>query len=321
MLPRFHHEGGIDLVNFGDIRVFMLCNDNLYANIVPDKFKRFNQADHYLRSPQNSMVTLVDLESTDDPKYAVFISVKHLLDMVGDIAFHDVGCFVGDVGLQFANFARTYELPLHVHLYDPTLSGQLVPYNIALNTLEDYCTYHPVAVSDYEGFALFSELNSHSDSSRISLSSNVPANSIVPIMPLCKALEESGLPFFLKLDTENQEARILRHAAKIIQSSINIVGFEYHAYDDQVTHLIADLVSTHYIFDIGYLPKPFMSKPLEETVEDVLRLRNEVANRPFRYTDLLAISRKTPNVAQLIHKLRSMRQKPCLYELVLHDSD
>ncbi len=315
MLSRFYHSGGVDLVDLGDIRVFMICNDNLYTNFIPEISKRVNIQDHYRKQTLDSIVTMELLENTTDPKYSVYICLKHLLESDKSVNFFDIGCFVGDVGLQIAYFAKTHNLPIHVDLFDPTLSGQLVPYNITLNLLEDYTTFHNYAVSDYDGFALFNERPSHSDSSSLFQSSGGNATSIVPIVSLKSILDQDTSTFFLKLDTENQEARIIKHVYDKIRSSSNIICFEYHALDDAVTHLIADLVTSHYIFDIGYLPNPFTCCYMPERVEDLLKLRSDVAQRPFRYTDILAISRNIPNVDGLLNRLNSLNSKPISYNL------
>lgn len=316
MLSRFYHQGGVDLVDLGDIRVFMICNDNLYTNFVPENKKKIDIIDHYQRLNSDSSITKELLNNSNDPKFLVYKCLQHLLETEASLKFFDVGCFVGDVGLQIANFAKTLDLPIEVELFDPTLSGQLVPYNIELNSLESYCSYHSFAVSDYDGFALFNERPSHSDSSSLFQSSGGNATSIVPIVSLRSILNKSNGAFFLKLDTENQEARIIRHVFDNIRESYNIICFEYHAFDDNVTRLIADLVSTHYIFDIGYMPNPFRCQYMPEHVEDLLKLRSDVAQRPFRYTDILAISRKIPNVVGLLEQLNSLESKPMSYNLI-----
>jgi len=38
---------GIDVVDFGDYRLFMFTNDNLYDHLVGDSAKRFNLDEHY----------------------------------------------------------------------------------------------------------------------------------------------------------------------------------------------------------------------------------------------------------------------------------
>jgi hypothetical protein len=47
MLGRFYFPDGIDLVNLGDIRAFMLVNDNLYNLCVHAGARQYPLAKHY----------------------------------------------------------------------------------------------------------------------------------------------------------------------------------------------------------------------------------------------------------------------------------
>ncbi len=318
MLPRFFNQSGIDLVNLGDTRVFMLMNDNLYTHHVDNSYKNYTLANHYDLMPQKSLVDQDIVQNSNNPKYLMFILLWNLIHSFKSIVIHDVGCFVGEFGLQIANFARTHSLPVNVQFYDPTISGQLVPYNIILNNLNSFCTYNPVAVSNYEGLALFSEMASSSDSSKAIFNGGSFANSIVPVILLDKLIDLSEDLFFLKLDTENQEFNLIESIKSKIKIKPNVIVFEYHVVDDNLTRLIYELSETHYIIDIGYLPKPFISRIMGPTVQDLLDMRNEVAARPYRYTDILAISRNIPNIDHILARLNTLTVAPSKYELVLH---
>lgn len=59
MLGRFFRTGGIDLVDLGDLRAFMLVNDNLYKVCVNEQSRRYSVAKHFadrLRALRNSLL-------------------------------------------------------------------------------------------------------------------------------------------------------------------------------------------------------------------------------------------------------------------------
>ena len=71
-LPRFFHSEGVDLVNLGDCRAFMLTHDNLYKVGVADQHLGFPIDQHYAsierEGHQPSSVTLEGLSSVSDAR-------------------------------------------------------------------------------------------------------------------------------------------------------------------------------------------------------------------------------------------------------------
>jgi FkbM family methyltransferase len=311
-------QEGIDLVDFGDFRAFMLVEDNLYKITVPEDRKHFPIERHYeIRDRQGFSPSPVNGRNIDDmteARWGIYVVLDHLIRQGVKPAFLDVGSFIGDVGLRYANYFRTIGYDGHVYCFDPSLAGELIPYNIRLNGLEKFATYCPLAVSDMEGYISFYQRQGHSDSASASLGGG-QANTIVESIRLSRFIEQRGIQSaFIKLDTENLEQRIMGEIAGFLNDSVNAIGFEFHAHLNAMHPVVSRLLSTHVLFDIGYLPRPFCFRPI--LADGIAPFIQTVARRKYGYTDVLAISRKTPGLDELAQRLGRLVERPMEYWLV-----
>ncbi|HEY1687063.1 MAG TPA: FkbM family methyltransferase [Tepidisphaeraceae bacterium] len=319
LLPnRFCCQEGIDLVNFGDYRGFMLVEDNLYKITVPEDRKHFPIEKHYAICRQEgfsrSPVNRENIAQFTDSKWGIYIILDHLIRHGINPTFLDVGSFVGDVGMRYGNYFRTIHHAGQVYCFDPSLAGELIPYNIRLNGLEDFVTWIPRAVSDVEGFITFFQRQGHSDSASASMGGS-QANTIVESLCLSHFIADHAIQSaFIKLDTENLEQRIMADVAGFLKSSVNAIGFEFHAHLTGMHPVINQLLSTHVLFDIGYLPKPFCFRPI--TPETIAPFVQSISRRKYGYTDILAISRNTPKLGELSARLGQLTERPVEYWLV-----
>ena len=65
-------------------------------------------------------VDRTNADSISDVSLGLYILLLHLIDHCDDLAFIDVGCFVGDVSIRYANFFRTLGHNGKVICFDPT---------------------------------------------------------------------------------------------------------------------------------------------------------------------------------------------------------
>ena len=319
-LPRFFHSGGVDLVNLGDCRAFMLSQDNLYKVCVADQYRGFPIDQHYAwierDGHQVSSVTPEGLASVRDARYGVYLILHHLIANGTFPTFLDVGAYVGDVGIRYANFFRTLGYPGKVFCFDPTLAGDLIPYNISLNGLERYVEHRSEAVSDFSGLVTFEQKQGHADSASALMGQGEGKNTIVPCVKLSEFIREQNIQSaFIKLDTENLEQRILADIDSFLIDTPSAVCFEVHAHQKELVPTMAHLLQTHYLFDVGYLPRPFCFMPLDARI--LSQFSAIVSNYPYRYTDVLAISRNIPGVERLVERLTSLAPSRIEYSLVM----
>lgn len=321
LLPRFFHSGGVDLVNLGDCRAFMLSQDNLYNVCVAPEYRHYPIDQHYARVArdgyQQAPVTKSNSSSISDARYGIYLIVRQMIDSGVNPAFLDVGAYVGDVGIRYGNFFRTLGYSGRVVCFDPTLAGDLIPYNITLNSLNDYVEHRPEAVSDFTGLLTFQQRQGHADSSSATLVGEPLANTIVPCVTLSEFLRKERIESaFIKLDTENLEARILADIKDFLTETPSAVCFEFHAHQsNELMGAMTSLMNTHFLFDIGYLPRPFCFNPISELTCSLFP--SAVARYPYGYTDVLALSRQIPGAGDLARRLGCLNPGPIEYSLVL----
>lgn len=157
----------IDLVDFEDIKLFMLEDENSYRIAVPSNRKRQNVEDFQkaiLREgPRPSLVTPDNVGKITSARYGIFLVMHYLWTQGVDFDVFDVGSHIGDFGLKIANFMRTHGKKNRVVAFDPSEAGALVPYNIEINQLEGIAKHEPLAISDAKGLVLFQYRPGHSE--------------------------------------------------------------------------------------------------------------------------------------------------------------
>lgn len=322
LLPRFDHPCGIDLVDAGDIRILMLKNDNLYKICVPDACRNFPIERHYADvGARGFLAPPIDIPralESDNPKHVLYKVLAHLFSEEIKFDFLDIGAFVGDVALRYANFARGCGKTARFFCFDPSLAGDLVPYNVILNGLEGFVEHIPVAISGINGILLFHQKEGHSDSTQAARGPDQIRNAIVPSITLSRFLVERNIgDCFIKLDTENMEQDILGDIREHLSRSVNVVCFEMASNNSGLRQTLADMVQTHTLYDIGYVPAPFCCREiLPSSLDDFF---TSLQGRPFGYTDVMAISRKMPGYTRLGQCLEKVREWPPRYTIVFDD--
>jgi len=161
----------IDLVDFEDLKLFMLEHDNLYCIAVPENRKRQNLEDFQnailANGPRPSTVTPDNIGTITSVRYGVFVIMHHLWTNGVNFDVLDVGSHIGDFGLKAGSFIRTSGKSSRVITFDPSEAGALVPYSIELNRLENIVKHEMLAVSDTSGLVLFQYSPGHADAGTI----------------------------------------------------------------------------------------------------------------------------------------------------------
>jgi FkbM family methyltransferase len=157
----------IDLVDFEDLKLFMLEEDNLYRAAVPEHRKRQNletfQTVNLKNGTRPFAVTPENVGQVKSVRYGVFVVMHHLWANGLDFDVLDVGSHIGDFGLRAGSCIRTSGRSSQVVTFDPSEAGALVPYSIELNRLQDIVKHEMLAVSDMTGLVLFQYRPGHSE--------------------------------------------------------------------------------------------------------------------------------------------------------------
>ncbi|MGA2031196.1 MAG: FkbM family methyltransferase [Thermoguttaceae bacterium] len=149
----------IDLVNFGDVKLFMFRGDNLYNLAVPNDRKNCSLSDHYRAIQEEgypaSPLTPTNIDSTDDSRRCLHLVLGTLLLDQPSVTVLDIGAFVGDFAIRMGNLIRTFGKCAKVYAFDPTDAGALIPFNIAINGLEGTVFHENLAIASHSGYSLF----------------------------------------------------------------------------------------------------------------------------------------------------------------------
>jgi FkbM family methyltransferase len=202
MRPALQNKN-IDLVDFEDLKLFMLKNDNLYNIAVSEDRKNQSlskyQAEIREKGYPRSLVTPESINDVTSARFGFYLFLHHLwehdsnrsrsLEHNGnrsrsweqnsprststgprnaDLTILDIGSHIGDFSLKMGNFIRTCGKACRVISFDPTEAGVLVNYNIELNGLNEIVRHEDLAVSDFDGLMLFDYSPGFSDSTHVS---------------------------------------------------------------------------------------------------------------------------------------------------------
>jgi len=291
----------------------MLQDDNLYNSVDPAR-RGYSLDAHYRGMVDNgfdkSPINQEMVRQTTDPKFALYKVVDHFIRHLPGFRFYDVGAWVGDVAIRYANYCRSTGHIVQFDCFDPTLAGDLIPYNVEINGLRSYVNYQPFAVSHVEGPVAFRQRPNHSDAG-LSVFVNGERNTLVRSVSLSRVLLERLTPAIIKLDTENLEAVILYNCAPYLAKYPNAVCIEVNLQTPKIFDVLLDLSATHEFWDIGYAPKPFRATPISL----VYSLIGSLQQMPYNTTDVLAISKSVPRFSELREDLAAIVDGPQSYSL------
>jgi FkbM family methyltransferase len=164
----FLYNKAIDLVDFEDLKLFMLKNDNLYNIAVSEERKNqsLSQYQDHVRQDgyPRSLVTPESVDGVSSSRFGLYLFVQHLWEHRGDLTILDIGSHIGDFSLKMGNFIRTWGKACRVISFDPTEAGVLVDYNVELNGLNEIVRHEDLAVAEFDGLMLFDYSPGQSDS-------------------------------------------------------------------------------------------------------------------------------------------------------------
>ena len=308
----------VDLVDFDSIKLFMFKNDNLYTHAVPDHRKR-QDPKRFAETLRNgdavkAVPSIEDARTTRNPQYIIEAVLAHCWDSGVSAVFLDIGANTGLIGLRIARYAEQSGEKLEVCLFEPGSSARLAAWNIDVNELADRVQLRTEAVSDYSGMAIMHTIPGSSDGDRLTDESANSVDHVVPtvdILGLLKAAAGDNRVALVKLDTEGLEPMLIARLESIRETFPTILFFEYMPwrYDTgKAGGFFEKLSETHSIYDLGYLPNPWHVRPIPK--DELKNFEEEVRNRRFGYTDIMAIPDITPGRNALCERLSSFREKP-----------
>jgi FkbM family methyltransferase len=170
-----------------------------------------------------------------------------------------VGVNYGFHVLKLADFIAKRHLPCRVHAFDPGLAGRLFPANVRLNRLSDIVSFHDIAVSGSNGYAILQEVPGHSEDNKI-------VNMVVSPLRRSRAVETTTIDEFARIhglsgqtvivvDTQGSEPDILDGASGYLTANPCVLVVEFTPWAIGARLLAQDflrlLLRRGRVFDIG----------------------------------------------------------------------
>ena len=223
----------------------------------------------------------------------------------------DVGSWVGDIAVRWAKHAALKGYPISADCYDPSLAGTLIQANSVLNGVSDCVSYKPFGISVSGGNHVFSQFKGHSDSSRLADIGQVDFvtdNYVIETLTLksCILLCPPNKHLIIKIDVEGIDGKIVFPNMEILRDSTLIIEFAPHQaqYKDiSASGLIKKIQQSHDIYDLYYLPRPTRAT----LVGDADEFTAKITQRPYGYTDILAIPNTLPAKADLTAMIAGLK--------------
>jgi len=317
---------GIDLVDFGEVRMFMFRDDNLYTINVPPERRNYSVLQHYQDVSRHgypkSTMTLESAPINDDSRYAFQALISHLHHHGISLHLLDVGGFIGDFSLLLANFARSWNIPFRADVFDPSPAGTLIPYNIEINGLQEFVTFHDLAVSGVDGPLKFSHTIAHLDSASVQTGAPRDVDYLVRstrISTFIRAHDVAEHGLLVKIDTEGLESTIIHDLLDAVTvRPIIVTEFTPNTFGATVAgdHRDLEELATHYcIYDVSHLPYPSRVRVVPENQLD--EYTEMIRRRDSRYADLLLLPKDLPGLEDLKAQFaRTEKGQRGLYNLV-----
>jgi FkbM family methyltransferase len=305
----------VDLVDFDTYYCLMYKNDNLYERFTEQfrKGRDLREVTLALQSrgvPRHPCADLGCSEFQCLPD-KFFLLARHYADNHIPFKVLDIGAHVGRFGLAMAAYLRSAGIAGKVVLYDAGTTAKLIPFNIAINGLQDIVSFEEVAVSDVDGAAVFHILPGYTDASGLKRLHADTFPKLVRTIAIRGLLQSFGphANFIIKIDTEGFDSILIRSAKDLITASQTSLVFEFtprlFADRDDAQQFLGELLDRFALVDVGTPVEPHKNRRF--TAAMVPALVDEVSGHEFGYTDILAVPLHLPRADALLGLIARLR--------------
>jgi len=295
----------------------MFRRDNLYERSVPPDRKgreiRSVQARNARSGFRAAPVDRESVRTTKDPRDVFCIVAEVVARTDGSVTVLDVGAHVGAFGLKLANFLRTAGIPGRVVCFEPGTAGELLPHNVVLNGLADWVQVELFAVSDVTGLDVLHITPGSTDGDSLTGDGKRSYDRIVNTVRVDEYVTahvpSGGL--IVKLDTEGLEPRLIASMTNLRATRTVVTVFEFmpwrYADGRYGLDLLGSLDGECLLFDLYYAPRVSRVELIEQA--DFAAFISRVRERPYGYTDVLAIPRRLPGTHELLQRIADLRRR------------
>jgi FkbM family methyltransferase len=282
--------------------------------------RRASLLNHYVGVVQKGHVyplTKEQLRTTDDPRYSPYAYLQWLTDQGLGVDVLDVGAFVGLVGIRCANLARCFGLDVRVKLFDPSIAGRVIPYNIEVNQLQGRDVEHVAkAVSLMDGPMLFSTTPGNLDSAHVVKEGEggQTLNYLVrsTTFPEYFKANPTSRHQLIKIDTEGMEPFLVQQLVDLglpggFSAIIEVTPRAFVELGINLTSFLSKVATAFDLFELYHFPHPTrIHHILPEGIET---FASAVGQYPHGHTDLLIVPKSLPNRDARLARLKAFRDR------------
>lgn len=308
-LRKLAHSGRhVDLVDLGDLRMFMYTGDFGHLQIDDScKGKVASPATRDLFSPPLDIRQCYDSPTTPIPLLLMAHYWLHGLDFV----FFDIGCHYGEFAMTAMRHIRACGRQNRLIAFDPGVAGNLVPFNLQLNGMQDMITYERCAVSEATYPAI---IYTETDIGANNRFVNRPGESegasyVCPSVSIDDYVRGHGITEHLicKIDTQGAEYEVMRGLRQTLATRhvCCIMEFTPGALQSRVDpaawlHGFSD---SFLLFDLDQMEPPTKRRVAAIDPADMRPFLDAVSQRPYQWSDVLLVPRTLPGAAGLASQL------------------
>lgn len=211
----------VDLVNVQSMSIFMYTDDMTYVRI-PDECKHYTVLQHTRnlasgKKPQHH-------ESCTCVVCVLQRIVECFLDERPVFSLVDVGCQYGIMSIAMANFIKHHKLSNRIFAFDCGIAGDLTPYNIKLNLVEDVVTFERKAVSNASVPQQVYYADGHSEDNHVARRASDQRFRIVDGITLDDYFAGHEEQMIIKIDAQGTEPLIFEGMPRLLQKNPVVVA-------------------------------------------------------------------------------------------------
>ena len=273
-------------MNVEGLPFFVPTSDNIRTS--------FNSIFTTSESQISNLDEIVSMRSAPTTSKALNLLMGQIKSEGADtVDIFDVGAWVGFFGIIDSTLALKHELVPNCNFYDPSSAGFLASANISINNLGQYSRVYREALTKDSSQAVFVSEIGHSDNHRIDFGQEATSDSIrykVNSISFQDFLDRHplGQNSIIKLDLEGQDTEFLWDSS-VFQDCFLI--FEFSPTQQLARKFsdygkLHDLMNDFHLYDVG---ESYRGDKFERISCSSTELVDLVLEKPFNYTDLLAI--------------------------------
>lgn len=293
----------VELIQLNEIQLFFFKND-LITTLQNEEMRRNLGAKMFCQDAMTG-------------RNVIPILLEHYLKYDLNAGFIDIGCQYGHESILTGLYLKKRQKKIPIYCFDIGRTRDLMPYNIALNDMEDIISFYPIAVSDSCKPIIVYWKPGYSENNKMKNPNlGAPSESYSYVLPsttidsfVTKNSIDANL--IIKIDVEGSEPSVLQGMRQTLTSKLVSFIFEYSPYNfDQKTNFgldfLQEIAKTHLLIFIGKLEGVALGSGwtcCRMSSNQLPKFTQHVAEKvEGAWCDLLALPKNLPALKELLEK-------------------